>query len=638
MKNKLLCFVTFALFYVVPINNFAQAPNLGSSAKYILFTSGGAITNTGFSLLTGNVGSNNGATTGFGNVNGVMHSSDGSTAACASDLLNLYNEINATIPTSFHAPLLGNGDTMHAGIYAIAGNTSLNLSLILDAQGDPNAVFIFKIQGTFSSSVAAEIILLNNAKACNIFWTVEGLVSLGTSTKMKGNLIANNAAINLNTNVSLEGRAFSTAGAISTNSISAHTPIGCGSPYLTGPAAPALGSTACYSLFSGNGAINNAGASYVAGDIGTNVGLTIGFNPLLVCGLIHPISDVSTAATAADLLNLYSYLNTLPHDIELLYPAQFGNNLTLTPHTYLLNSATTLTDTVFLDAQGNANAIFVIKVNGAFSTSTYAQVVLLNGAQANNVFWKIEGAVDLNYFTNFKGNIISNNGAVNINTGATVEGRVLTTNGAINSAAILISTIPCGDILPVKWLNLTLFLEGYYVTASTMKSVLLNEGMSTNATYVDTMEVQLREEFAPYSLLASEKIILTTNGVATFCFTIAPGNYYIVVKHRNTIETWSAAPIYIGQTLNAYNFSSANSKAYGMNMTEMDPAVWAMYTGDVNQDQNIDLLDIALVENDIAVFASGYLASDVNGDGNVDLLDAPIVETNTSTFIFSSHP
>ena len=54
------------------------------------------------------------------------------------------------------------------------------------------------------------------------------------------------------------------------------------------------------------------------------------------------------------LLNVHNYLNTLPHDIELLFPAQFGHNLALTPHTYFLNAATTFTDTVFLNAQGDA--------------------------------------------------------------------------------------------------------------------------------------------------------------------------------------------------------------------------------------------------------------------------------------------
>ncbi len=76
------------------------------------FSSNGAVTNTGISQLTGNVGTNNGSSTGFGNVNGVMDDNNGASATCAADLLSAYNQLNADIPTFFPAPLLGNGDTL----------------------------------------------------------------------------------------------------------------------------------------------------------------------------------------------------------------------------------------------------------------------------------------------------------------------------------------------------------------------------------------------------------------------------------------------------------------------------------------------------------------------------------------------
>jgi hypothetical protein len=184
------------------------------------------------------------------------------------------------------------------------------------------------------------------------------------------------------------------------------------------------------------------------GDVGSNVGLTTGFDPLKVSGTLHPIADVSTAACAADLLNVYNYLNTLPYDIELLFPAQFGNNLVLTPHTYLLNAATTLTDSIYLNAQGNADAVFVIQMNGALTTSTYSKVILINGAQAKNVYWKIEGAVSINNYSVFCGTIVCNNGALGaINTGVKLNGRALTTSGSLTTAAIITTMPATGCIL-----------------------------------------------------------------------------------------------------------------------------------------------------------------------------------------------
>ena len=436
--KKFIPYIASALFLLaIPKINFGQAPNLGTAASFVLFSTDGAVSNTGISQLTGNVGTNGGSSTAFGNVNGVMHDNDGASAQGAADLLIAYNQLNSAIPTFFPPPLLGNGNTLNAGVYSISGAAILNLDLTLNAKGDPNAVFIFQIQGAFSTNAASEIHLTNGALACNVFWKVEGLVSMASGTTMRGTIIANNAAIVMGTGDILEGRALTTAGAITVDGVLAYTPVGCGSLTLTGPVAPDLGSTACYVLFSGNGAVTNTGITSARGDIGTNVGLTTGYDALLVSGTIHPIPDESTAKCAADLQNVYTYLNTLPYDIELLYPAQFGNDLVLTPHTYIMKAAAELTGTVYLNAEGNTNAVFVIQINGALTTSTYSKVVLMNGAQSKNVFWKIEGAVGINNYSVFRGTIVCNNGALGaLNTGVELDGRALTTSGSLTTNAI----------------------------------------------------------------------------------------------------------------------------------------------------------------------------------------------------------
>ncbi|TRZ74335.1 MAG: DUF3494 domain-containing protein [Bacteroidetes bacterium] len=447
MKTRLLRALTAVLLLLIPTMNFAQAPLLGTAAEFVLFSTVGAVTNTGISQITGNVGTNSGSSTGFGNVNGVMHDNDGASAQCAADLLIAYNQLNSTTPTFFPGNLLGNGQILIPGVYSISGAATLNLDLILDAQLSVSAVFIFQIQGSFSTNANSKVRLINGAQACNVFWKVEGLVSMAAGTTMRGTVIANNAAINMNTGDTLEGRALSTAGAVTVDGVLAYTPIGCGSPVLTGPAAPALASTECWALFSSDGPVSNSGITYVTGDVGTNVGLTTGFDPLLVIGIIHPIPDGYTNQCAADLGNVYTYLNTLPYDIELLYPAQFGNNLVLTPHTYLMNAATIFTDTLYLNALGFANAVFVIQINGALSTSTYSKVLLINGTQEKNVYWKVDGAVSINDYSVFRGTIVCNNGAIDLTTGVTLDGRALTTTGALGTTAITATMPPgCGLI------------------------------------------------------------------------------------------------------------------------------------------------------------------------------------------------
>lgn len=209
-----------------------------------------------------------------------------------------------------------------------------------------------------------------------------------------------------------------------------------------------------------------------------------------------------------------------------------------------------------------------------------------------------------------------------------------TTNsvGCDSVATLNLTFNPCNSML-----NLTMMIQGYFDGVSGMLPVLANQFEPTTAGACDSIDVELRDEFT-YAVAASVRTVLQTNGTASCTFPALSGNYYIAVKHRNAIQTWSANPVAIGSTPATYNFTTAASQAYGDNQIEVATGLWAFYSGDVVVDENMDLLDINLVEADISGFGSGYLATDINGDGNVDLLDSPSVEANISSFIFSNHP
>ena len=126
--------------------------------------------------------------------------------------------------TTETAPL-GSGQVFTAGIHTVTTAATLNGDLILDGQNNPNSVFIIKVDGVLTTGVSANIILKNAASLCNVYWQINGLVTLGTNSVFRGTMVVN-GAINLSAGASLIGRGLSRQGAISliTNTVSISLP------------------------------------------------------------------------------------------------------------------------------------------------------------------------------------------------------------------------------------------------------------------------------------------------------------------------------------------------------------------------------------------------------------------------------
>ena len=240
-----------------------------------------------------------------------MHSGNLITGAATADLTIANVQLNTVIATNFPVSSnLGGGDTLTAGVYEYAGAATLNGTLYLDAQGNPNAVFIFRFPGinTFDPAANSKVRLINGAQAGNVYWKVGGAfgsIAAGTNVAFKGTIVSN-AAINLYSGDTLEGRALSTIGAIAiqgTGGILAYLPINAGSAPLTGPAAPALGATKSYALFSTSGAVINSGVSNILGDVGGVTAAPTGFGTAIMNGTVH-FNDSSTTAASNSLLIL----------------------------------------------------------------------------------------------------------------------------------------------------------------------------------------------------------------------------------------------------------------------------------------------------------------------------------------------
>ena len=224
--------------------------------------------------------------------------------------------------------------------------------------------------------------------------------------------------------------------------------------------APALGATSDFALFTTTGAItNNAGTTSLWGDIGYNSGSFVGTGTLThVLGTTH-YADATAASAATDLGTAYSDLSSRTCDSTMGTP--FGSGLILKGGTvYCITTAAALNGDLILDAKGNANAIFNIKINGALTTATSSRVILKNGAKQCNVYWQIGGAADLGANSIFRGTMLVD-GDISLLNYDTLEGRGLTKAGAINlTNNKVVGCDGSGNPLPVKLIRFAAIAVG----------------------------------------------------------------------------------------------------------------------------------------------------------------------------------
>ncbi|MBK6902812.1 MAG: DUF3494 domain-containing protein [Saprospirales bacterium] len=194
------------------------------------------------------------------------------------------------------------------------------------------------------------------------------------------------------------------------------------------PPPPDLGDATNFALFTSGGAFINDGATVVTGDIGTHVGAFSGFPPGIVIGAVH-LADVVTAAAEPDVESAYMYLDNIAGGSVI--GTTLGGGQLLTPDVYILGAASTLDGALTLDGQGNPDAIFIFQIDGALSTTVNSTVTLINSASLCNVYWQVNGAVDLGENSVFRGTILAA-GAISLLEGADLYGRGLTTAGQID--------------------------------------------------------------------------------------------------------------------------------------------------------------------------------------------------------------
>ncbi len=202
----------------IPLQTTIQSDIPLGVADDFAILAGSGITNTGATIINGDLGLSPGTSVGGfppGILNGTLHINDAAANQSKLDITAAYDNAKDRTATDI-VTLSGNigGLTLTPGLYKSTSSLALSSgNVTFDALGDPNAVFIIQIASSFTATSGRQVFLAGNAQASNIFWQVGSSATFGTTSKFKGTIIALQS-ISFNTGAILDGRAFSRNGAV----------------------------------------------------------------------------------------------------------------------------------------------------------------------------------------------------------------------------------------------------------------------------------------------------------------------------------------------------------------------------------------------------------------------------------------
>src|SRR3954452_15833532 len=235
--GRLIAVAVTTLFVCEAVPASAQtAPSLGTAQSYAVL-GGSTVTNTGPSVIGGDLGVSPGAAvTGFppGLVSsGAIHAADAAALSAQSSLTTAYNSAAGQACTQDLTGQDLGGKVLIPGVYCFSSSAQLTGGLTLNGQGNAAAVWIFKIGSTLTTASGSSVVMTSSASQCNVFWQVGSSATVGTSTSLAGNILAL-TSITMTTGANIIGRALARNGAVTldTNNI---TPSTCTAATAPGP-------------------------------------------------------------------------------------------------------------------------------------------------------------------------------------------------------------------------------------------------------------------------------------------------------------------------------------------------------------------------------------------------------------------
>jgi hypothetical protein len=179
----------------------------------------------------------------------------------------------------------------------------------------------------------------------------------------------------------------------------------------------------------------------------------------------------------------------------------------------------------------------------------------------------------------------------------------------------------------IRFIQLRAFIEGFY-KGTRMQSPLYNNNQTLDSLLCDSITVELVSGSPSYSHLWRGSVVIRTDGNTECEVPLLTESFYIVLKHRNSLCVWSKNSFRLSEQIVVCDFTTSNTSAYGNNLKQLAPGVYALHSGDLNQDDRIDENDVQLLEQALSTFETGYHVSDLNGDVMCESADFSLLENN----------
>lgn len=298
----------------------------------------------------------------------------------------------------------------------------------------------------------------------------------------------------------------------------------------------------------------------------------------------------------------------------------------------------------------NSNSI-AITLNNAVTPSVTISIdypnTICEGKRVTFTAQPVNGGANPSYQWKRNGNVVGTNNAVysditlannDVIVCKMTSSEACAIANPATSNSITMSVNSCVEI------SVKLFIQGFYLGGNQMISTI---DPLAHPTICDTISIELHNSNSPYNILYYTTGTIDINGNGQFIFPagIINQSFYLVVRHRNALETWSQNPLSINISSIYYDFSTAANKAYGSNQVNLGDGNFALWSGDVSngilsgiQDGLINNYDYLEIQNSLSIFNSGYIINDLTGDGLVESTDYSLVEHNDFTSVSVSRP